>query len=56
MLLPSTWGISGGLRLTQMGASLSQVQDEWIFMWGLSALYFALAWLCIRFVHRRNGD
>ena len=53
MLLPSTWGISGGLRLTQMGASFSQVRGEWIWMWGLTILYLVLAWICVRFVHRR---
>ncbi len=56
MLLPSTWGISGGLRLTQMGASFSQVQEEWIWMWGLTILYLVFAWICVRFVHRnRDG-
>ena len=56
MLLPSTWGISGGLRLTQMGASFNQVHEEWIWMWGLTLLYLVLAWICVRFVHRsRNG-
>ncbi len=53
MLLPSTWGISGGLRLTQMGASFSQVQTEWIGLWILAVFYFLLAWICIRFVHRQ---
>lgn len=54
MLLPSTWGISGGLRLTQMGASFSQVQEEWMWMWGLSLLYLALAWISVKFTSRRN--
>lgn len=57
MLLPSTWGISGGLRLTQMGASFSQVREEWFWMWGLTLLYLILAWICVGFVHRsRNGN
>ena len=55
MLLPSTWGISGGLRLTQMGASFIQVREEWIWMWGLTLLYFFLAWICVCFV-QRNGS
>ncbi len=53
MLIPSTWGISGVLRLTQMGASFQQVQVEWIWLWGLSFLYLVLAWLCASF--RRKG-
>ena len=52
MLVPSTWGISSVLRLTQMGASFQQVQVEWIWLWGLSVLYLILAWFCVCF--RRN--
>lgn len=44
MLIPSTWGISGVLRLTQMGATFQQVQVEWIWLWGLSFLYLILTW------------
>jgi ABC-2 type transport system permease protein len=49
MLLPSTWGVSGMLRLTQMGASLQQVGTEWAWLWGLTGLYLILAWLPLRF-------
>ena len=42
MLIPSTWGISGVLRLTQMGATFQQVQVEWIWLWGLSFLNLIL--------------
>ena len=55
MLLPSTWGISGGVRLTQMGASFRQVREEWIWMWGLSLLYLVFAWICVRFVKRNTN-
>jgi ABC-2 type transport system permease protein len=48
MLLPSTWGISGGLRMAQMGASFSHVMNEWFWMWGLSLFYLILAWICTR--------
>ncbi len=50
MLLPSTWGISGGLRMAQMGASFEHVMDEWFCMWGLSFFYLFLTWICIRFM------
>ena len=53
MLIPSTWGISGVLRLTQMGATFQQVQVEWIWLWGLSFLYLILTWFLAGF--RRNG-
>jgi ABC-2 type transport system permease protein len=43
--LPSTSAIPGVLRLTQMGAALSDVRDEWLMLWGLSGVYFAMAWV-----------
>jgi len=43
-VLPSTTGMAGILRITQMGASLAQVRTEWITLWGLSAAYLLLAW------------
>ena len=43
-LLPSTSGMFGILRITQMGASLAQVRTEWMTLWGLSAGYLLLAW------------
>ncbi len=47
-LLPSTSGIEGFLRLSQMGTALRDVRFEWLFLWGLSALYFWLACLAAR--------
>lgn len=44
-LIPSTPGCAGFIRLNQMGASLQEVRFEWFCLWGLCALYFALAWL-----------
>jgi ABC-2 type transport system permease protein len=43
--LPSTPAIAGFLRLSQMGASLSQVRVEWMLLWSLCGAYFLLAWL-----------
>lgn len=48
LLLPSTAGIAGVLRLTEMGASLRHVAFEWRWLWGLAALYLVLAWLAER--------
>lgn len=47
-LLPSTAGISGFLRVNQMGASLQQVRFEWLVLWALCVLYLALAWGSVR--------
>lgn len=47
-LLPSTSGIDGFLRLSQMGAGLVDVRTAWLILWGLCALYFPLACLATR--------
>jgi ABC-2 type transport system permease protein len=45
LLLPSTPGMAGFLRLDQMGATLSEVRGEWMTLWVLAIVYFLLAWL-----------
>ncbi len=52
LLLPSTTGVAGFLRLNQMGAGLHEVRFEWLWLWGLCALYFGLAWVAL---HRRRS-
>lgn len=52
MLLPSTWGISGVLRLTQMGATFAQVRFEWFWLWGLTGIYLVMALACAQFVRK----
>jgi ABC-2 type transport system permease protein len=44
LLVPSTSGIAGFLRLTEMGASLRHVGFEWLVLWALVAAYATLAW------------
>lgn len=53
LLVPSTSGISGFLRLTEMGAELRHVRFEWLVLWGLAAVYLALAWTAERSRGRR---
>jgi ABC-2 type transport system permease protein len=48
LLLPSTSGCAGFLRINQMGASLHEVRFEWFTLWGLCGLYFVLAWLTMQ--------
>jgi ABC-2 type transport system permease protein len=48
LLLPSTTGIAGFLRLTEMGAPLRHVLFEWRCLWALAAAYLLLAWLAER--------
>ncbi len=44
LLLPSTAGINGLLRINAMGADLGHVRSEWWVLWALTGLYFLLAW------------
>jgi len=44
LLLPSTAGTEGFLRINQMGAGLGQVSHEWRILWILAGVYFLLAW------------
>jgi ABC-2 type transport system permease protein len=48
LLVPSTSGIAGFLRLTEMGAHLRHVRFEWLVLWALAGAYFLLAWLAER--------
>lgn len=48
LLLPSTAGIAGFLRLAGMGASLRHVRFELALLWALAAAYLALALLAER--------
>ncbi len=48
LLVPSTSGIAGFLRLTEMGAGLRHVRFEWLVLWALSGAYFLAAWLAER--------
>lgn len=48
LLVPSTSGIAGVLRLTEMGAELRHVRFEWLVLWALAGTYFLAAWLAER--------
>jgi len=50
LLLPSTVGIDGFLRVNQMGATLAQVATQWRILWILTGVYFLAAWG----IHRRR--
>jgi ABC-2 type transport system permease protein len=42
-LLPSVNAIDGMVRINQMGASLAEVRPDWLRLWALTLLYFAIA-------------
>ncbi len=47
-LLPSTPGITGFVKLTQMESSFYQVQNEWNHLWLLTFVYFAIAVIALK--------
>ncbi|WP_117880126.1 ABC transporter permease [Aureibaculum luteum] len=47
-LVPSTPGINGFVRLTQMKASFFEVINEWNHLWILSLIYFVLASISLK--------
>jgi ABC-2 type transport system permease protein len=53
-VFPSESAIDGLVRINQMGASLSEVRGDWLWVWFLAALYFALALFAARWRHSRG--
>ncbi len=47
-IIPSTSGIEGFVKLTQMHASLFEVTKEWLHLWGLTLLYFIIAAISLK--------
>ncbi len=43
MLVPSSAGIDGILKLTARGADFREVSGDWVFLWGLAILYFTIS-------------
>jgi len=42
-IFPSESAIDGLVRINQMGASLAEVGADWLYLWLLAAIYFAIA-------------
>jgi ABC-2 type transport system permease protein len=42
-VFPSESAIDGLVRINQMGATLSEVRADWLYLWLLAAIYFVLA-------------
>ena len=47
-IIPSSPGINGFVRLTQMEASFSEVMNEWNHLWLLTGLYFIFAAISLK--------
>lgn len=55
MLLPSTFGIRGFVRLNTMGATLSDIQPEYIALW-IQALVYFIGTCIIKRVKRKETE
>jgi ABC-2 type transport system permease protein len=53
-VFPSESAIDGLVRINQMGASLSEVRGDWLWVWFLAALYFVLAVAAARWRQSRG--
>ncbi len=52
---PSTIGVKGFLAMTQAGASLVEIKDIYLQMWGICLFYFILAvWTNRRFLYQKQ--
>lgn len=52
--IPSTFGINGFLKINNMGASLYEARHEWLNLWLLAGIYFAITCLVYRHSIRRS--
>ncbi|MNY83815.1 hypothetical protein D3C86_2268530 [compost metagenome] len=56
LAIPSTSGISGLVRLDQMGASFVDVVPAWKHLWLLTAIYATLAMVAARAFGREKAS
>lgn len=47
-VFPSTWGVRGFVKLTQMGVPLQDVAGEWQALWWQALVYFILASMVLK--------
>lgn len=53
-ILPSSWGIKGFVKITQMGVSIKDVMEEWIALWVLAGVYFTAAVFFLKQTARKS--
>lgn len=53
-IFPSTHAIQGYVRINSMGATLHEVEFEYLMLWVLTAVYFVTACLSVRYTVRRH--
>lgn len=52
--IPGVWGIEGFIRINNNGATLAEVSTSWMWLWGLTALYFIAAMAATAGLRRRR--
>lgn len=48
MLIPSTAGIDGFIKLSIYGSRLRDIKNEWLILWGLAAFYFIISIIVLK--------
>lgn len=56
MLLPSTTGIDGFMKISVLGAELRDVMFNWLFLWGLVAVYFIISVFALKTIIRKSAN
>lgn len=51
--VPATWGMEGFIRINSNAAVLAEEKRPFIWLWGLSAIYFLAAWVLQAMLRRR---
>ena len=51
--VPATWGLEGFVRINSNGGELWQQSHAWTWLWLLTILYTATAYLTVRLQTRR---
>lgn len=53
-LVPATWGVQGFTRMNSNGATLGQESESYIALWCLTAFYFIISYLIVRYRRARQ--
>lgn len=54
-MIPATWGVEGFIRMNSNGATLAEQRHPYLMLWGLTAVYFMMAYV-INYRHNRRRD
>lgn len=53
-IVPATWGVEGFVRINSNGAPMALESKPWYWLWGLTLIYTATAYLVTRWQTRRS--